>query len=201
MNPFDEKPPASSPKGRLIQAAIAEIEARGMAKVTVRGVAAAADANIAAVNYHFGSKERLLDAAREATIQHMLQDTEVYLASFAEDPLGALTNVLAYYLEGAWRYPQMTRAHLYEPFKSDDYTGPFPRLFEAVIQRLQDGLCGAVPDLDPATAARRIVAALSGIFFPACFGGLFTPLNALDSPEKRALYAREVVEHALTPLE
>jgi AcrR family transcriptional regulator len=48
-------------KGRLLDAAEALFGDRGVAGVSVREITAAADANIAAVNYHFGSKDGLLE--------------------------------------------------------------------------------------------------------------------------------------------
>jgi TetR/AcrR family transcriptional regulator, regulator of cefoperazone and chloramphenicol sensitivity len=47
---------------RIFRAAVAEFAAKGYAGATVRGVCARAGANLAAVNYHFGSKERLYAA-------------------------------------------------------------------------------------------------------------------------------------------
>lgn len=79
-----------------------------MAKLTVRAIAAAAGVNVAAVSYYFGSKEALLQAAREATLRHILEDTEVILGR-SHPPAEAFAELLHYYLEGALRYPR-TRA-------------------------------------------------------------------------------------------
>jgi len=48
---------------RLLEAAIACIEARGYAATTARDVATAAEANLASIGYHFGSMDALLDEA------------------------------------------------------------------------------------------------------------------------------------------
>ena len=50
-----------------MEAAISELQERGYARTTTRGIVAAAGSHLPAVNYYFGSKERLLqDAAVEA---------------------------------------------------------------------------------------------------------------------------------------
>ena len=49
-------------KERLLDAAETLFGDRGVAAVSVRDITAAAGANIAAVNYHFGSKDGLLQA-------------------------------------------------------------------------------------------------------------------------------------------
>ncbi len=48
---------------RLLDAAVAIFAERGFRRTTVRAICEEADANIAAVNYHFGNKAALYDAA------------------------------------------------------------------------------------------------------------------------------------------
>ena len=47
-------------KDRLLQAAMAEFAEHGFRDTTVAAISEAAGANIAAINYHFGSREGLL---------------------------------------------------------------------------------------------------------------------------------------------
>src|SRR5262245_50874010 len=112
--------PATDPRERLVQAAIEQIEATGLGRVTVRAVSAAAGVNIAAVNYYFGSKDALLATALEAAIRHMVGDSEAMLERLASDPEAVLTELLQYYFEGALRYPHITKAHLHAAFVEDD---------------------------------------------------------------------------------
>ncbi|GAC1299732.1 MAG: CerR family C-terminal domain-containing protein [Isosphaeraceae bacterium] len=51
--------PRDRTKKRLLEAAGEEFAEKGFEKATVRGICERADANIAAVNYHFGDKEQL----------------------------------------------------------------------------------------------------------------------------------------------
>ncbi len=53
---------------RLLEATKTLVAERGAATISVRDIAEAADANIAAVSYHFGSKENLCRAAIEDAI-------------------------------------------------------------------------------------------------------------------------------------
>lgn len=184
---------------RLVDAAIAQIEEHGLAQLTVRGVAAAAGMNIAAVNYHFRSKEALVAAALEGSIRHMVQDSNEFLARMPEDPVRVLGDLLGYYMEGALRYPGLSKAHLHDAFAVGDYSGPFPTLFSPVMERLREAVRSAVPGLDDRGASRRVVAALSGVFFPSFFAGLYRSLDALGSAADRAAYARELARQTLAP--
>jgi AcrR family transcriptional regulator len=52
-------PPADDPRDRILSAAGREFADRGYESATVRDICAAADVNVAAVNYYFGDKRRL----------------------------------------------------------------------------------------------------------------------------------------------
>ncbi|HTN92650.1 MAG TPA: TetR/AcrR family transcriptional regulator [Sorangium sp.] len=199
MNDRDRSTDADDPRQRLVVAAIEQIEQHGIGQATVRKIAAAAGVNIAAVNYYFRSKEALLAAALEGSIRHMLEDGEELLARMPGDPLDALSGLLGYYLEGCLRFPNLSRAHLNDAFHGDDYSGPFPVLFGPVIERLRDLVQAAVPGLDQRAAAHRVVTALSAVFFPAFFAGLFQGLGALGSPADRLAYVRELARQTLAP--
>jgi TetR/AcrR family transcriptional regulator, regulator of cefoperazone and chloramphenicol sensitivity len=190
---------AETPRERLVEAATREIERRGLSQLTVRAVAAAAQMNVAAVNYHFRSKQALVAAALESTVQHMLGDTDEILARLTEDPQAVLAELFTYYLEGALRYPRICKAHLHEAFVADDYSGAFPRLFAPALLRLRDALRSLVPGLDQRQAERRVVASLSAIFFPAFFAGLYRGLGTLTNASERREYAAEIARRSLAP--
>jgi AcrR family transcriptional regulator len=57
-------------KAALLEAAKQLVGQRGYAGTSVRDLAAAAGANLAAVNYHFGSRENLLN---QAVLEHFLE--------------------------------------------------------------------------------------------------------------------------------
>jgi len=60
-------------KARIVEAAIEVFLDRGYNSATIRGICARAGANVAAVNYHFGSKEALRAAALERIMASTLE--------------------------------------------------------------------------------------------------------------------------------
>jgi AcrR family transcriptional regulator len=58
---------------RLIRATRGLVAERGRAGVTLRAIADAADANVAAVSYHFGSTDALLEATIEEALETLTQ--------------------------------------------------------------------------------------------------------------------------------
>lgn len=190
---------ASDPRERLLHAAFEEIEARGLARVTVRGVAAAAGVNIAAVSYYFRSKELLVQAALESTLQAMVADVEAMLARFSADAEAVLVEILTYYFEGMLRYPRLSKAHMHAAFLDDDYDGQFPNELGSVLSQLAAAIRKAVPSLDARTASQRVVTAYSSVCLPAVLPGLYSSLDALSTPGDRVAYVRALARTALAP--
>jgi len=82
--PADQAPPAADSPAGLILASTRELLAgTGFAGVTVRAIARHAGANVAMINYYFGSKDRLLDAVLAQELQHLLRDVVAGLDSDA----------------------------------------------------------------------------------------------------------------------
>ena len=96
-----------SPKDRLLDAAEELFASKGFAEVSVRELAAAADANVAAVNYHFNSKENLFHEAITRRFigqrDRTLGSLQVLLEQTAGQPAvdQVISVVVREYLDGA----------------------------------------------------------------------------------------------------
>ncbi len=79
-----KKPPPAEPGGttraRILDTAEALFAREGPAAVTLRAIAAAAAVNVAAVNYHFGSKDKLFE---EMFLRHVVPLNEARLRRLA----------------------------------------------------------------------------------------------------------------------
>jgi AcrR family transcriptional regulator len=70
-------------RARLMDAALDLLAVRGEDGVTLRELTSAADANVAAVSYHFGSLKSLCDAAVEQALDRYLQSQQEAVSSVA----------------------------------------------------------------------------------------------------------------------
>ena len=203
----------------LIQATIDEIERVGLAHITVRGIARRAGANVAAVNYHFGSKADLVDAVLDVTRAHMFEDAQAILArtmtaqeamqnrpptprrSAAKAPKGraaarpVLVELMTYLLAGAARYPHLTRAQAQRGWNGGE-PNALASDFEQLVSQVAGVVRAGVAGLSTPLAEQRSAAALSAIlflgFFPEFFGAA-SPSTA----EARARYVETIVEGLL----
>jgi AcrR family transcriptional regulator len=78
---------------RLMDAALDQLARRGEDGVTLRDITDAAEANVAAVSYHFGSLRSLFDAAIEHALERYLDAQQEAVATL--DPESTLEDVAA----------------------------------------------------------------------------------------------------------
>lgn len=80
--------PQASHRDRLIEGALASLQENGYARTTARDIAAAADANLASIGYHFGSKEALLNEALQRAFEQWTRRIgELAMAAEGASPL------------------------------------------------------------------------------------------------------------------
>jgi len=78
--------------------------------------------NVAAINYHFGSKEQLLNIVMNATLdESFVQNIKDYEEMWKSDTKTAFRLFLQDTLEGAINYPNLTKAHFDGAFNKNDF--------------------------------------------------------------------------------
>ncbi len=90
-----------STKDRILHAAEELFAAQGFATTSLRQVTSLADVNIAAVNYHFGSKDNLVNEVFRRRMDDMSAERLARLRKAAEANPGDLEPVLAAFVEPA----------------------------------------------------------------------------------------------------
>ena len=162
---------------RLLDAAAELFATRGYRNVAVRDICDKAVANVAAVNYHFGSKDKLHIAAMDHARQRALQEDP---APAGPPPKGPLTPeqrlrrhlramlARAFATGPAGWYMQIVLREMVDPtpalaYALDDNIGPH--------QRRLEGIVGQVMQLDPDDDKVKDVAAAilaTAIYYHSC---------------------------------
>jgi TetR/AcrR family transcriptional regulator, regulator of cefoperazone and chloramphenicol sensitivity len=168
------------PKQNILLATVACIEKKGIHSVTVRDIAGEAGANLAAINYHFGSKEKLLDATLQLTMQNALTDWEEMLGRDYPDAQHLLMEIFIYSTEGMLRYPNITRAHIGDSFFEGDSTGFFVKKFNAFLVSLADKIESIETVRTREYIELSIVQMFSAMLFAGLAPDLFRKLKKFD---------------------
>lgn len=165
-----------STKDRILAAAEELFAQTGVARTSLRAITALARVNLAAVNYHFGSKdglveevyrrrleplnrarmanlERLEKRARKATLEEILVAFMSPVASLARDPAQGGPTVM--------RLLGQTHAEAEAPFKAW-FAGEYKR----VLERYHAALCRVLPELPPEDVRWRLQFLVGALTYP-----------------------------------
>jgi AcrR family transcriptional regulator len=165
-----------STKDRILAAAEELFARTGVARTSLRAITALARVNLAAVNYHFGSKEglveevyrrrleplnrarmanldRLESRARNPSLESILKAFMTPVATLARDPAQGGPTVM--------RLLGQTHAEAEAPFKAW-FAGEYRR----VLERYHAALCRALPALPPEEVRWRLQFLVGALTYP-----------------------------------
>lgn len=197
-----------STKDRILGAAEELFAQNGFAGTSLREVTSRADVNIAAVNYHFGSKENLVNEVFRRRMDEMSQQRLDQLKAALREHPGELTAVLAAFVEPALALAQdrhgggafirvIARAY------AENNTSLRKFLFGQyghVLREFAKAIAACVPGLGKEALYWRLDF-LSGAltYAMADFGMIKRPAN-VPEPVHRARAARELIRFAAAGL-
>jgi len=187
-----------SGRERIYLATIKIIGLEGIRALTTRRIALEAGVNIAAINYYFGSKDKLVEEALNGTLNEMadfpsdLLDGEVLevparLQAFFQGIMGSMV-----------KYPGIARAHLYASLVNNDFSTPFMLRFQEFLEDIhtklkEKGVRVKVKDMNLRMA---IVQMISAVILPAVFAPMFEPFTESNfkDPEVLKRYVAELLD-------
>jgi Transcriptional regulator len=143
----DDELSPQTPEDRIKKAALACIEETGLDGVTVRAIAAKAGQNVAAINYYFRSKDRLIDEALRYSWKNFMSDLEA-ISQTAGTYREKLELLVRFVVEGAYRYPKTMRAIVAESStlrkESSDYFFTTIKSFSTADSSANDPTLGSI---------------------------------------------------------
>jgi len=104
-NNFKDIPNA---KDRILNSTLYIIGKEGLQNVTIRKIAATADVNIASINYHFGSKDNVINEALKCLTGKFITSFKI-LDNKQLDPIERMRNFLRSYSDVSIEYPDVFR--------------------------------------------------------------------------------------------
>jgi AcrR family transcriptional regulator len=184
-----------SVRENIIVTAIECIEAHGLESLTIRSIAAKAGVNSAAINYYFGTKEKLIEEALNRTLEEFKKMPEEILQADDLDLKDRLQGFFGAFFDGLVRWPRIVKAHLQPPLLNGDYGTPFCDTFNSfltdLLRRLEE-----MPLVEHEQNLRlRIIQSISAVLIPGLMPGLFQYFAGFDfaDPEARRSYVEDLV--------
>ncbi len=182
-------------KDRLLDAAEQLFGDKGITATSLRDVTALANANLASVNYHFGSKDSLLAAVFERRFQPMndrrLQMLSELEAEGSDHPV-QLEQILWAWLEPPFhmRHQSGDAGERYMRVVSRVYADPnhsihelFMQQFETVRDRFHDAFARALPTVSSYEITRRMHYCIGSLAHTFCWCQQIPSLCSTAEPQ------------------
>ena len=198
-----------STKDRILHAAEELFAAQGFATTSLRQVTSRADVNIAAVNYHFGSKENLVNEVFRRRMDEMTARRLQQLETAQREHPGQLEPVLAAFIEPALALAQdrngggafvrvIARAYAehnesLRRFLSDQYGH--------VLRHFGKALAACLPGIDKDTLYWRLDFLAGALTYAMSDFGMIKRPSGASEAAHRARAARELIRFAAAGLQ
>lgn len=190
--------PENSPEGRIVLATVACIERQGLQGVTIRSIAKEAGVNSAAINYYFRSKEKLVERVMATTLDHLFEDLDAIVIDDTLTPKERVSELLDYLIDGATRYPGVTKAHMYEAMTGGSGESPFAKRMNDVLSHLKSVLVRSSEEDDRQEHQLdfQLIELVSAALLPAVMPAFFRGLSGTDFRDSRTRkgYVRSLMD-------
>lgn len=189
---------AGDTRDRLLAAGLAAFASRGFAAASVREITAAADANLAAITYHFGSKQGLYDAVLERVFGRLRQNVaEAERASAGVAGPDRVERIVRSIFAVLRETPELPYLIVQQIAATHELPGPalqtFPQVFGTLVRVIGEGQ--AEGTMEPGNPLLMAITAVSQPAYFAVVARFFLPRvpHALGAPPTRD----EIEEHAV----
>ncbi len=129
--------PNDSTAQTIVRAALECLEQHGLAGMTVRKIAMHAKVNVAAINYHFGSKEKLLEQVFDLATTSAFGDLDQFVNAESVEVLEQqLYQFLLHYAGGLAQYPNVSKVMLHQLMSSPQGQNIVKKRLETFLEKL-----------------------------------------------------------------
>lgn len=180
-------------KQEILKTTLRILESEGIQKLTVRKIAAQAGVNVAAVNYHFGSKDRVVFEALNILRAHFGM-AFAHLRNAERPPRERLVAFMTAYCDTVFEYPNLVKA-----FVNQSLNIEIQQNYEAFVR--QEGLALITQTLaeiitaSDETLRMKAIQMMSSLILILLVGKDSGPVIGLDfsDPQVRARYIQTIV--------
>lgn len=184
---------------KIIMAVISCIEKEGVHSVTTRSIAREAGVNIAAINYYFGSKEKLVEEAFEYITKDFMMDCRNIIERKDSSKQEIINEFLDYIFTGCIGYPNVMRAFFYDPFINNKYDSPMVKVLNEVMNMLYERLSGDIDERNKDELKNVLLETITSCMFIGIFPDYFNKLTDMDpkNPENLSRYVEKLTKNII----
>jgi len=183
---------------RIILAALDILNIDGISSITTRRIAEKASVNSAAMNYHFGTKENLIDYILDSTLEHTFNEWKMILEIKELDFPVRIYCLLDFTMDVISKYPGITRSQLFDPQAKDKAKNAFAENISSLLDILSDGLDERIPQSKEdlrLSLGQIFLSALSAAMIPELFATITG--DDISASHARSHFIRHILKRFL----
>lgn len=192
-----------STKDRILTAAEELFAQHGFAGTSLRQVTSRADVNIAAVNYHFGSKENLVNEVFRRRMDEMSRQRLSALRTAVKDHPGELEPILAAFIEPALAVAQDRQGGAFTRMLARAYAEKNDALrrflsehYGHVLREFAKAIAACMPELGKDSLYWRLDIVVGALTYAMADFGLIRRPPGVSEAAHRERAARELIRFA-----
>lgn len=170
-------------KDLILKTTIELINSEGFDSITIRRIATLANVNVASINYHFKSKDNLINEALKiitSTFRHAF----VILSEDSSNPREQLESFVKKYIKIAFDYPKIMKQVLSHGIFSFPVQQEYISFFKDLgFDKLKEIISRITGEKDDKKLTLKVLQLLGSILFPVVMSpiiGQITNINFLD---------------------
>jgi len=189
-------PDDATTREKILKTTVGMLGKRGPETLTVRQIAAAAGVNVAAINYHFRSKENLVDEAIYAFSAKAFAEGMKILGAADVPPETRLIRFFQGYAYGLVEFGGATRTAFLGLMHSTGSGGKYAGMMREMLGAARSCIGEMTGITDEAELGRRVVMLLSAVAFPFLYLDLLRETSGVDyrNRAERDHYIESLVE-------
>lgn len=170
----------STTKDKIVKATLDIISGEGFQNVTIRKIAGMAGVNVAAVNYHFGSKDAVInEALNMVTIQ--MEEAFSCLKSSELEPAARLESFVRQYSQVILEYPDIIRNFISQSMHKNSVKVEYQEYLKKEGIVLIAGTIARIrPEESQTVHFMRTLQLLSSLSFPILMGERIAEITGLE---------------------
>lgn len=178
----------SATRDNILNATLKIIGEEGFQNVTIRKIATLAEVNVAAVNYHFGSKDVVInEALRYMTTK--LREAFVFLGDNNIPAQERMKNFIRSYADAALEYPDVFKNFINHSMCNHDMSTEYAEFLKREgIEELKNTIREIRMHDDDVQLFMKSIQLISGIAFPVLLGKQMEKVSGIDYADKNVRY-------------
>lgn len=173
-------------RARILQTAMEIIKRQGVTGITTRSIAGEADVNPAALNYHYGSKDALIEQALDKLLRKLFEDWKKILEIHEMTLPVRVYCLLDYTMEVLMDYPGIVGSHLFDPLVSVKMRSVFAKKIGHFLDNLAPKLEEHLPQSGKElriSLGQVILTAVSAAIVPEMYRAI-TEKDIMEDPSR-----------------